>query len=350
MKAPSARDVTIARRLRFGLTNISSPHRMRSLALRLIAKNVRQGALTGRTVTIVAEGGIGDFVLKLPEIVQIQQRYQVGYLAVERNVTGFARCLVSTVEVMDTTNLAASTKVFETSDVIALSVRLSTARFFASHSYSIVAWPLGGRKHRQQPGREVLEGLPSNWGNEEPDHFGVFSQGRDLTRPHLVLKAGSSDLRRWPTIYWVDLIHKLSGTFDIFLVGSAEEWDQSENIRVASGELSSRNVCGKTSPAGLLALLKRSVGVVATDSGIAHLAGVLNRPVVVLFGPSDPAVWQPFGAQTRVLYHPRWCSPCQQIYCPYEGQGRCMGDITPSEVIAALETVGIFVQKEFGLS
>ena len=38
------------------------------------------------------------------------------------------------------------------------------------------------------------------------------------------------------------------------------------------------------------------------DSGITHLAAMLGVPTVAIFGPSDPAVWQPVGPSTKVLY------------------------------------------------
>jgi heptosyltransferase III len=45
-------------------------------------------------------------------------------------------------------------------------------------------------------------------------------------------------------------------------------------------------------------------GYIGNDSGITHLAALLAIPTIVLFGPSDPAIWQPYGSTTRVLYEP----------------------------------------------
>jgi ADP-heptose:LPS heptosyltransferase len=39
--------------------------------------------------------------------------------------------------------------------------------------------------------------------------------------------------------------------------------------------------------------LAGAVLVVGNDSGPTHLAAAAGRPVVVLFGPTDPAVWAP---------------------------------------------------------
>jgi hypothetical protein len=39
---------------------------------------------------------------------------------------------------------------------------------------------------------------------------------------------------------------------------------------------------------------------IGNDSGITHLAAAVGAPVLALFGPTDPAVWAPRGANVRV--------------------------------------------------
>lgn len=40
---------------------------------------------------------------------------------------------------------------------------------------------------------------------------------------------------------------------------------------------------------------------IGNDSGITHLAAAVGVPVVVIFGPTDPAVWAPRGDRVRVV-------------------------------------------------
>jgi ADP-heptose:LPS heptosyltransferase len=40
---------------------------------------------------------------------------------------------------------------------------------------------------------------------------------------------------------------------------------------------------------------------IGNDSGVSHLAAAVGTPTVVLFGPTDPAVWAPRGDRVRVL-------------------------------------------------
>ena len=57
------------------------------------------------------------------------------------------------------------------------------------------------------------------------------------------------------------------------------------------------------SMAELIALVRRVEMVIAGDTGPLHLAAALGKPVVALFGPTDPARTGPYGTQSRVLRH-----------------------------------------------
>lgn len=53
----------------------------------------------------------------------------------------------------------------------------------------------------------------------------------------------------------------------------------------------------------MIAVIRRSALVIAGDSGPLHLAAALNKPVVGLYGPTDPARTGPYGTASRVLRH-----------------------------------------------
>jgi len=82
----------------------------------------------------------------------------------------------------------------------------------------------------------------------------------------------------------------------------------------------------------LLALLARSELFVGSDSGPMHLASLVGRPCVVLFGPTDPVENAPFpGVPWRMLREDVGCNPCREG-CPARS---CMGAIQPASVLAA---------------
>jgi heptosyltransferase-1 len=53
----------------------------------------------------------------------------------------------------------------------------------------------------------------------------------------------------------------------------------------------------------MIALQRRAALVVAGDTGPLHLAAALRRPVVGLYGPTDPRRTGPYGCRCRVLRH-----------------------------------------------
>ena len=53
----------------------------------------------------------------------------------------------------------------------------------------------------------------------------------------------------------------------------------------------------------MIALVRRAGVVIAGDTGPLHLAAALERPVVGLYGPTDPARNGPYGTRSRVLRH-----------------------------------------------
>jgi heptosyltransferase-1 len=56
--------------------------------------------------------------------------------------------------------------------------------------------------------------------------------------------------------------------------------------------------------AELIAVTRRAALAIAGDTGPLHLASALCRPVVGVYGPTDPARNGPFHCPNRVLRHP----------------------------------------------
>ena len=50
-----------------------------------------------------------------------------------------------------------------------------------------------------------------------------------------------------------------------------------------------------------MGLLQHAALVVSNDTGMAHVSAALQRPTLVLFGPTDPKRWRPAGPIVEVL-------------------------------------------------
>jgi heptosyltransferase-1 len=84
----------------------------------------------------------------------------------------------------------------------------------------------------------------------------------------------------------------------------------------------------------MIALVRRAGLVIAGDTGPLHLAAALERPVVGLFGPTDPARTGPYGTRSRVLRHES--SGTDHSRRP-ETEGGLMRITVDEVVVAALE-------------
>jgi heptosyltransferase-2 len=121
-------------------------------------------------------------------------------------------------------------------------------------------------------------------------------------------------------------------------MGSGRERAVCEEVaRLAPGAL---DFAGETSLPELAALIRRSVISVTNDSGPMHLAVALDRPVVSIFGPTDPVWIGPYGRAGAVLQAGVPCSPCllrQLNRCRY-GHA-CMKEVSAGAVIERIEHV-----------
>jgi ADP-heptose:LPS heptosyltransferase len=72
--------------------------------------------------------------------------------------------------------------------------------------------------------------------------------------------------------------------------------------------------------------------MVTNDTGPMHVAAALGKPLVALFGPTEPRRTGPYGHLDSVLRLDLPCSPCLKSYCVYEKPNECLKAISPAMV------------------
>lgn len=83
---------------------------------------------------------------------------------------------------------------------------------------------------------------------------------------------------------------------------------------------------------------------VGNDSGPAHLAAALSRPLVVIFGSSSSSIWGPWprraaSPQARVVQNSYECNPCPGDRCYRFERPECILSVTFEQVQSAVQTV-----------
>ena len=160
-------------------------------------------------------------------------------------------------------------------------------------------------------------------------------EGKKLVGIH----AGSAwPTKCWPMEYFVELISKLQTELGLQVVlvgGGKQDTDLGEKIcQLAQGHAAS--LCGKTSLADLMALMKHLSLFITNDSGPMHIATAFDVPTLAIFGPTTRELgFFPYGQGHRVLeVKDLPCRPCALHggkKCPLK-HFKCMKDITPQQV------------------
>jgi len=152
----------------------------------------------------------------------------------------------------------------------------------------------------------------------------------------------------WPTKRWVPagfsrLIDLLSEKFNLRAVVLGEPGAE-PLAREIIGQTKSEpiNLVGKTPLGVLTAVVSKLKLLVSNDSGLVHVASARNIPTVVIYGPTSPKFgYGPLGPGSRVVELNLDCRPCHihgPRECP-EGHFRCMKEITPEQVLEAVDLI-----------
>src|SRR5216684_3292675 len=148
----------------------------------------------------------------------------------------------------------------------------------------------------------------------------------------------------WRTKHWHEQGFAAVGRYlmrqglTVILLGTKRERARCEAIAAACpGAL---DLSGQTTLSQLAALMNRSAISVTNDSGSMHLAVALNRPVISVFGPTNPSWVGPYGRADAVVRANLPCSPCyfrRLSQCPNDHA--CMKQISAEQVIERVKLI-----------
>jgi heptosyltransferase I len=163
----------------------------------------------------------------------------------------------------------------------------------------------------------------------------------EIAKSRLVVMAPGTN---WPTKQWrADAFaevarHFLGKKFAVALIGSGGEHELCAEIaKLAPGTI---NLAGETTLAELAALIRRGAICVSNDSGPMHMAVALDRPVVAVFGPTDPIWAGPYRRENAIIRAELACSPCYlRLLARCSHNHDCMTNVPASAVIERAEKI-----------
>jgi heptosyltransferase II len=170
---------------------------------------------------------------------------------------------------------------------------------------------------------------------------GAVSDGR----PAAVLAPGAvGPSKRWPAASYAELARRLvEQDFAVWIVGGPDE--KALAAEIGGGVPGIRDFTGPDLRNAILALAAAAV-VVSNDSGLMHVAAAIGTPTIGIFGPTSPWHWAPLNPLAAMIETAADlpCRPCHKPVCRL-GHHRCMREIAPEQVIAALRAPADFKSR-----
>ena len=156
--------------------------------------------------------------------------------------------------------------------------------------------------------------------------------------PVLVLCPGAEygPAKRWPTVYYAQVAqYWLDKGGQVWLFGSQKDQTVTAELNAHTKDRCV-DLAGRTSLGEAIDLMSMADFVVSNDSGLMHVAASLQRPLISLYGSSDPGFTPPLNKQAHILRLGLDCSPCFKRECPL-GHLDCLNKLEPQQVLDILE-------------
>ncbi len=182
---------------------------------------------------------------------------------------------------------------------------------------------------------------PISYGVAIPDT--MLPRASEISQPYLVFLHGTTwDSKHWPDEYWValaDLVAKHGLKVQVTWATPL----QKSRAQMLADKCSNVIMLPHLTINQAAAVLSRASGVVAVDTGFAHLSAALDKPMVAIYGSTDVVKAGTLGNNNINLASKFICAPCGQRTCTYAGpkpvNPPCYQEISPQLVWETLSSL-----------
>jgi lipopolysaccharide heptosyltransferase II len=156
----------------------------------------------------------------------------------------------------------------------------------------------------------------------------------------ILLQPGARwDNKRWPVENFSELVRLIAQQFPgahFAILGSGEDRPLGKIISRDAPERR-LNLCGETSLPEMIEWVRLCDLMITNDTGPMHVAAALGKPLVALFGPTEPRRTGPYGQLENVLRIELPCSPCLKSFCTWKNPNECLNAVSPATVFARVQ-------------
>lgn len=141
--------------------------------------------------------------------------------------------------------------------------------------------------------------------------------------------------KRWPAEHFRELVaelHRRDPRMRFIVLGAKSDVPMAAEIVAAAPERC-LDLTTRTSLLQTIEVVRASTAVVTNDTGPMHMAAALRKPVIGLFGPTNPRRTGPYGQIEFALQRNDLpCVPCMKSTCSYREPMACLRGIAPATV------------------
>lgn len=330
-----------------------------------------------RRILLIRRKALGDALVCLPAVTAVAEAWPRAHidLVIDRPLAGLFRELAGNVNVLDYPQVAGESWYpwlrrqhydlvvdWLGSPRTALWTALSGARVRVGYDLPGRRWAYNLRVPRNRSGDHGLRGFAGEAFLDPLRALGLeplpWVAGQGLRRP-MIAEPEDTGFRRWLQDWETRPAERGVVVLVMSATWSAKAWP-ARHVAGLWLELSAAGVRAVLAPgpgdaplvgelatllpaeafappsslAEMAALLRRADLFVGTDNGLRHLATLLGLPTVTVFGPTDPAGWNPPGPRHVSVRTGEACSPCDLTICPVAGRP-CLENLGPGPVAAA---------------
>lgn len=168
----------------------------------------------------------------------------------------------------------------------------------------------------------------------------LLKYGLSTDQPILALCPGAEfgASKKWPSEHYAKVAqHYLQTGYQVWLLGSEKDRLDCQKINQLCGD-SCQVLAGETSMPEAIDLMSNASLVVSNDSGLMHIAAALQKPLVAVYGSTDPAHTPPLSSNHAIARLDLDCSPCFKRECPLQHLN-CLQQLMPQQIIELADRV-----------
>jgi heptosyltransferase I len=184
--------------------------------------------------------------------------------------------------------------------------------------------------------KSVAQRVRRMWESSPANRAGLHN----APTPFITLVPGARwENKRWPAPFFAGVVRSLTTEaphLSFVILGGTEDHNLAKVIVEAAPERC-LDLTGKTTLPEMVEWIRISSLMLANDTGPMHVAAALNKPVLALFGPTEPRRTGPYRQEENVLRVSLPCVPCMKSVCHNQIKLECLANLSPQMVCSRIK-------------